>query len=322
MSTSSNVCLGALRLAAQEESDNESNPAVATETWNQFITNSYKELYDMLVGAYGNNYHFATAYQFTTSNPQAYALPDGSPNFINVNGSQSAKFYKALGVDLQYSSSPSGWVSLTRLNFEVDRNKYSYPNTVTSWYGTSNLRYSIQGNNIYLTPPPQTGQLVRLWYVPAPTNLQYRLPASTVGASNVIGSFTDTTGVRAGMNITGLTIPDNTIVTAVASTTLTISNNALSGLNSVILSIWDDGKLVDGISGWEEFVIVDAAIKAQGKQENDASMLIARRDALKVRIEAMAEARDAGQAFHVSDTLGMNSCGDMGDGWGQDGGFY
>ena len=127
MSTSSNVSLGALRMAAQEEADLQSNNFVRTSEWNNYLNNSYKELYDILVSAYDNNYHFAPGYQFTLGGTQFYDLPDGTSNFLDVNGNTAPKFYKALGVDLQYSSSPTGWVTLKRFNF-IDRNKYAWPN--------------------------------------------------------------------------------------------------------------------------------------------------------------------------------------------------
>src|SRR6267154_6762498 len=183
MSTSSDVCLGAIRLASQEAGDNEQNPAVSTEAWNQFITNSYKLLYNMLVGAYGNDYYVATSYQFTTTNAQLYALPDGTPNFLNSSNTQAAKFYKLLGVDIQNNASLTGWADLKNLNF-IDRNRGGYSNSPASWYAYTNLRYRVQGNNLFFSPLPQAGQQIKIWYVPPPTNLQYRLPGSSVSASN------------------------------------------------------------------------------------------------------------------------------------------
>jgi hypothetical protein len=56
------------------------------------------------------------------------------------------------------------------------------------------------------------------------------------------------------------------------------------------------------ISGWIEYVIVDAAIKALQKEESDVSILLAQKAALKVRIEAGAQNRDAGQPDTISDT--------------------
>lgn len=326
MSTSSQVSLGAMRLAAQEASDFENNSAVSTEAWNQFISQSYKRLYDLLVSAYGNNYYVANAYQFSTQNSnQGYNLPDGSANYRTVNGNIAPKFYKLLGLDLQYSASPNGWVTLKRFEF-IERNKYAYPNTTVNWNGYSNLRYTIQSDQLYVVPIPQAGQLMQAWYVPAPTNLQFRLPGYTVAASNVIGSLTDTTGLTIGMNITsnftsGI-IPINTTITAVGSSTLTMSNNALSTQNATIFSAWSDATLMEGISGWDQFVIIDAARKGMTKTEFDATDMKQERDAMLAEITAMAEARDAGQAFHVSDVLGCNAWAgdDETGGWGMGGG--
>lgn len=318
MSTSSKVSLGSLRIQAQERSDTENNPAISTEAWNSFLTNSYKTLYDMLLSAYGNDYYVATTYSFTTTNAQSYGLPDGSPAYVSSDGTQAPKFYKLLGVDLQYSSSPSGYVSLKRFEF-IERNKFASPNTSVSWNGYSNLRYRLEGDNLFLVPIPMVGQTARIWYAPAPTNLQFRLPAASVAASAVLGSMSDTTGVTIGMNITGTGIPANTTVSAVGSTTITLSQNASASLTSTLASIWSDSTLIEGIAGWEDFVIVDSAIKAQGKQENDTSNLWTERAAMVERINAMAEGRDAGQAQHVSDVLGAGG-DDFGVGW-DSGGF-
>jgi hypothetical protein len=102
-----------------------------------------------------------------------------------------------------------------------------------------------------------------------------------------------------------------------------MSANALSSQNATIVTAWSDATLIEGIAGWEEFVILDAAIKAQGKQENDTSELQLARQAMVERIHAMAEARDAGQAFHVSDALGANGMmyDDDTGGWGFGGSY-
>lgn len=327
MSTSSQVSLGAMRLSAQEASDFENNPAISTEAWNQFISQSYKRLYDLLISAYGNDYYVASAYQFTLSNSQGYTLPDGSSNFRTVDGNVAPKFYKLLGLDLQYSASPNGWVTLKRFEF-IERNKYAYPNTTVNWSGYTNLRYRIQGDQVYVIPVPQTGQLAQAWYAPAPTNLQFRLPGYFTSASNVIGSMTNTVGLTVGMNITANftsgVIPASTTITAVGSTTITMSQAAQSTQSPFIFSAWNDGTLMEGISGWDQFVIIDAARKAMSKQEFDASDMKQERDAMLAEIQAMAEARDAGQAFHVSDVLGANAWGsddEGGCGFGGNGGW-
>lgn len=72
-----------------------------------------------------------------------------------------------------------------------------------------------------------------------------------------------------------------------------------------------DSDILDGISGWDEYVIVDAAIKAMQKEESDVSVLMVQKQALLTRITAAASNRDAGEPESVSDVRGLN-----GQGWG------
>lgn len=58
----------------------------------------------------------------------------------------------------------------------------------------------------------------------------------------------------------------------------------------------------DGISGWTEYVIVDAAMKCMQKEESDVSILAAQKNALIKRIEETAMNRDTGQPDTISDT--------------------
>ncbi len=316
MSTSSDISLGSLRIQAKQRSDLENNNSVSDPEWNGYITNSRKRLYNLLVGAYGNDYYFAVNYPFTLGSTQFIPLPDGTPSFTDANGGIAKKFYKLLGVDLQCSASPSGYVNVKRIEF-IERNKYAYPNTATNWNGYTNLKYRLEGDNLFLVPLPMTGQTGRIWYAPAPTSLQFMLPGYSVAASNVVGSMSDTTGVTVGMNCFSFTpgvLPTNTTVTSVSTTTMTLSNNANATLNANIFAMWSDATSVDAIAGWEEFVIVDAAIKAQIKQEGPTQELMMQRQDMLAEIEGLGE-RDAGEAQHVSDAM-ATSPGGYGDGYG------
>jgi len=51
----------------------------------------------------------------------------------------------------------------------------------------------------------------------------------------------------------------------------------------------------DGVNGWEEYVVVDAAIKCLQKEESSTTDLERQKGALIKRIEAMAADRDAGE---------------------------
>lgn len=80
----------------------------------------------------------------------------------------------------------------------------------------------------------------------------------------------------------------------------------------------DTDTTVIGYSGWLEYVIVDAAIKAMQKEESDCSVLMAQKEALRKRIEAMAAGRDAGRPDTISDTRGASFGGSQ---WGMGDGF-
>jgi hypothetical protein len=69
-----------------------------------------------------------------------------------------------------------------------------------------------------------------------------------------------------------------------------------------LTTLLKDTDVMDGFSGWTEYVILDAAIKAMMKEESDPSALLVRKAAIKQRIEAAAMNRDAGQPDTISDT--------------------
>ena len=289
--------LGALRLQAQQRSDMENSPAVTAQEWNNYISLSYAELFDILVGAYGNEYFAAPPFQFILTGSQFYDLP--------------LDFYKLTGVDLQYSGSPSGWVTLRRFEF-IERNKYAYPNTATNFLGYTNLRYRLMGDSLELIPIPMSGQIVRVWYIPRPIPLQF-MPSSSIVINTPFVTLlpSDFSNIQVGMNVAGPSIQTNTVVTAVDPllNEVTLSKNAMATNPTATLSFWNDSVTIDGIAGWEEYLIIDAAIKALIKQEQDIQPLLIQKGAIKARIESMAEGRDAGQAHHVSDVLSISGFG-------------
>jgi hypothetical protein len=225
------VTLLSVRNQAKYRADMVSSSFVADAEWNSYIANSYKELYDLLISAYGNDYSVATPATFQTDGTNdKYALPDGTLY------SAAPAFYKLLGVDLQVQGGQI-WQTLKPFNF-AERNRYA-PYGVQSLYRNTAIRYRLTGSNIWFTPLPQSGLTIQLWYIPEPTTLS---------------ADTDT---------------------------------------------------FDGVSGWEEYVIIDAAIKALQKEESDVSVLMAQKQAMISRIQAMAENRDAGSPATVVDSMGM-----------------
>ena len=63
-----------------------------------------------------------------------------------------------------------------------------------------------------------------------------------------------------------------------------------------------DTDTVDGINGWEEYIVIDAAIKMLAKEESSTTHLEREKAAMLERIETMAANRDSGQPEKISDT--------------------
>lgn len=62
-----------------------------------------------------------------------------------------------------------------------------------------------------------------------------------------------------------------------------------------------DTDTFDGVNGWEEYIVIDAAIKARIKEESDVTDLGAQKAAMAKRIEDSAPNRDAGMGGRVVD---------------------
>lgn len=76
------------------------------------------------------------------------------------------------------------------------------------------------------------------------------------------------------------------------------------------------------ISGWIEYVIVDAAIKALAKEESDTSVLMVQKAELKQRIEASAANRDAAEPEYIQDSRNNGPWGFQGPTSGGFGGGF
>lgn len=68
----------------------------------------------------------------------------------------------------------------------------------------------------------------------------------------------------------------------------------------------NDADEFDGVNGWEEMIILDAAIKMLQKEESDVSVLAVQKANIIKRIEAMKENRDSGQSFRVADVNNLD----------------
>jgi hypothetical protein len=199
---------------------------VSSAEWTSYINNSLFELYDLLVQKYGDDYFVKT-----------------SPTVITTDGTNdryalASDFLKLLGLDLLVSGSgaTAQYVSLRPFSF-TERNAFSGLRFIPG--ARANLRYRLNGSNVWFAPFPPAGLTIRPQYVPRLT--------------------------------------------------------ALSA----------EGDTSDGFSGWLEYVIVDACIKALMKEESDVSAFLVEKQGLIARIEAAAENRDAGSPATVADAQGV-----------------
>ena len=71
----------------------------------------------------------------------------------------------------------------------------------------------------------------------------------------------------------------------------------------------DGNVTVDILNGWEEYIVIDAAMKALAKEESDVSVFAMRKQAIADRIDAEAENRDAGMPARINDVYNTQSPG-------------
>lgn len=308
------VTLGQLRLAAQQRSDKVNSGFVTTSEWNSYLANAAKELYDLLITTYSGKYNIAAPYVFSTTgtgNTQLYALPDGLTTIDALTSLVAVPFYKVVGVDLQLSTSPSGWITLQRFQF-VERNQYNFQNQFPL-YGVTNLVYDIVGSNLWVAPPPNAGQNLQLWYIPQPTNLQANVVCGVTSGSATV-TCTDTSQLSTGMTVdlqnpavpgTPIFPAGSTISSITANVSFVVSSVASASLPIANLLAWRDDTVLQGMSGWEELVIVEAAIRANLKEESDIQGLMMQKQQVLQRIRDSAMNRDTGSPPCVSDVLSL-----------------
>lgn len=84
----------------------------------------------------------------------------------------------------------------------------------------------------------------------------------------------------------------------------------------------NDTDIVDGISGWEEYIVADVCIKALAKNEDDATIFIGQKQGLLKRIQDIANTRNIGDPQRVTDTRRKNFAWSDPGGGDYGGGFY
>lgn len=134
------VTFGEIKQKARRRADMENSTFVKDAELSDYVNDSIKELYDLLVQKFGNDY-FVKEFEFQTQpGVKDYDLPED--------------FYKLKGVDL-IRGETSDPFTLSPFMF-IERNR-------TGLF--DNFRYRIIGNQIRFIDP-ETSRTIRLWYVP------------------------------------------------------------------------------------------------------------------------------------------------------------
>lgn len=237
-----NVTLSTMITRVRRRADIESS--IRRTTDQEIVDNLQEgiaELYDLVRGAFGQDY-FRSASTFNTSNGVSiYALP--------------ADFLSLLSCDVTISA---GNVLTARPYMENERNVSKF--FPVGWLFTEPVFYRLYAANISFIPVPQAAFSVTLNYCPS-------APVFSAAVFNGQGDLT------AG-----------------------------------------GGSTFDGINGWEEYAVLDAAINTMIKDEDELlGVLEARKEKVKQRILDYAPERDAGAPERVHDVYRSDA---WGGGWG------
>lgn len=92
----------------------------------------------------------------------------------------------------------------------------------------------------------------------------------------------------------------------IVGTDVELSPRPLSGDYEIIYvpvpgELEDDDDLMDGVLGWEEYVVIDVAIKVLQKEESDVTTLLRERERLLLRIQEEAAAEEMTESWTVAD---------------------
>lgn len=151
-------------------------------------------------------------------------------------------------------------------------------------------------NASYYAPPTVPGTVFGLWYE------RLDLTAKHL-ASRISLAGKDPTSALYGLAATsGTTTGTTTTVTITSARPYRCDLTGMSATVYAPLERW--ANYLDGISGWEEYVVTDCTIKAKLKDEQDVSPEMAQKEALRQRIIRLSKHRDRGPQ-RPSDTWGM-----------------
>lgn len=320
------VTLTQLRTQARQKADMVNSSFITDDELNTMLNLSYSELYDHLVGTFED--YYSNELDFIIPSGSTYPLPDD--------------FYKLRGLDLNENGY---YRNVPPFNFQ-ERNNYNNVLITEPLRGFSSVRYRVYGNVLKFYPEEiAAGLSFRMYYIPRFTPMQAAtkatllqnnlvLTAVSAGTDGNNISLTLTGGATA--NLEAVTVSDNSITVQIANgiTTTAAVQVAIAGNSAaaalvtpsvigsgntpqvvapqVFLSGGTADGTADGVNGWEEIIILDAAIKMLAKEESSTTVLERQKAMMMQRIQRMAADRDASMPERVSDVTGWQRTGPLG----------
>jgi|TARA_R100000773_G_scaffold16488_1_gene14980 hypothetical protein len=276
------VSLSELRQLTRQRADNENSQFVTDTELTRYLNNSWGELYNLIIENFNEDY-FTTSHSFSlTSGTDSYSLP--------------SDFYKSRGVDLVVTNTES--VPLRRYNW-AERTR----NSVT--VRARDYRYRIQKGSIIFTPLPSTNDSIKIFYIPDPRKLESVTPSGVTRGTTTTYTVSSHSFVADDVvNVSGFLADDYNSQQTVQSVTNT---TIVTDLNSSALSdptlIGTVESVFDFYSGWDEYVIIDSAIKILIKEEADVTALLLQKNQMRERIITESQNRDAGEPQTVTDVV-------------------
>ncbi len=331
--------LAVVRATVRQRADMVSSTFCTDAEINSYIRASQQELYDLLVTAYGENYYAAMDSTIVTDGTSsAYDLPADFYKLLGADLLVSGTDYVSLEpfnfnernrYSLATSTGNTAWAS--SLRYRVHANTLmltplpSAGQTIRLWY-VPRLSATGDGDVTFtFNDTIQVGDSVTLngtvvTAAASPTgNFQFQSGVAVTAAADLRARFLVWIGITgyAGTGWGGspvLTEAQTKVMLGLdlltdypaTGSTIVSVQRPLGGIavfssSTSRITVVSGGDQIDGVNGWEEYIVVDAAIKALQKEESDVSVLMAQKAALTRRIEGAAANRDAGSPLSVTD---------------------
>lgn len=302
-----------LRAEVRQRADMVNSAFVTDWEVDRAVSQSWTQLYEQMCSS-GEDYYLKYV-DIAATNGGFY---DFAPLNTSVPGLKATDVYQVRGVDAVYSDEVV--VNVPRFNWE-ERNIYAATPALNPYYPIIAYRVMqnpvTQRDAIQIIPENSNGiSYLRVWYYPSAKAVGYTATVTNGGSGLTNGTYYEVpvhggagvgmtaTVVIAGGAITSVVITDYTSGYTVPSWAFGFNPNSVyptfpPGYQTSVGTITVDS--LDGRNGWEEWVVIDAAIKLLAKEESDTSQL--EREAARVwsRVTTALQNRDAGQAKRITD---------------------